>query len=117
MPQLANPPCPRNSRSVARTSKRSTVSYIPLLERDRARVAIIEPTRIIKPIDIAEHCVLCFFQEVIRDLVREGAQARQVHNGESEAGDYPVYELDYGGKRLAVVHPGGRRFQRSSPPS
>ena len=62
--------------------------------------------RVIKPIDIAEHCVLCSFQEVIRDLVREGAQARQVHNGESEAGDYPVYELDYGGERLAV-EPGG----------
>jgi len=77
-----------------------------LLERDSARVAIIEPSRIIKPIDIAEHCVLCFFQEVIRELVREGAQARHVHNGESEAGDYPVYELDYGGRRLAVVHPG-----------
>jgi len=81
-------------------------SSVPLLERDSSRVAIIEPSRIIKPIDVAEHCVLCFFQEVIRELVREGAQARNVHNGESEAGDYPVYELDYGGRRLAVVHPG-----------
>ncbi len=79
---------------------------VPLLERDSTRVAIIEPSRIIKPIDVAEHCVLCFFQEVIRELVREGAQARHVHNGESEAGDYPVYELDYGGRRLAIVHPG-----------
>ena len=106
MRQLANPLCPHNSRLVARTCKRSTVSHIPLLERDHARVAIIEPSRVIEPIDIAEHCGLCFFQEVIRDLVREGAQARQVHNGEREAGDYPVYELDYGAKRLAVVHPG-----------
>ena len=62
--------------------------------------------RVIKPIDIAEHCVLCFFQEVIREVAHGGAQARQIHNGESEAGDYPVYELDYGGRRLAVVHPG-----------
>jgi uridine phosphorylase len=104
--QLANPHRARNSGSVARTGKHSTVSRIPLLECDRARVAIIEPSRVIKPIDIAEHCVLCFFQEVIRDLVREGAQARQIHNGESEAGDYPVHELDYGGQRLAIVHPG-----------
>jgi uridine phosphorylase len=104
--QLVNPRRARNSRSVARAGKHSTVSRIPLLECDRARVAIIEPSRVIKPIDIAEHCVLCFFQEVLRDLVREGAQARQVHNGESEAGDYPVHELDYGGQRLAIVHPG-----------
>jgi uridine phosphorylase len=81
-------------------------SSVPLLERDPARVAIIEPSRVIRPIDIAEHCVFCFFQEVIRELAREGAQARHIHNGESEAGDYPVYELDYGGRRLAVVHPG-----------
>ncbi len=79
---------------------------IPLLEYDRARVAIIEPARVIHPIDIAEHCVLCFFPEVIRELVREGAQARQIHTAESEAGDYEVYELDYGGRRLAVVSPG-----------
>jgi uridine phosphorylase len=79
---------------------------IPLLEFDASRVAIIDPARIIKPIDISEYCVLCFFQEVIRELVSEGAKARQVHTGRSEAGDYPVYELDYGGRRLAVVSPG-----------
>jgi uridine phosphorylase len=90
----------------ARLSPVAAASSVPLLEHDRARIAIIEPSRIIKPIDVAEHCVLCFFQEVIAELVREGAQARQVHNAESEAGDYSVYELDYGGRRLAVVHPG-----------
>jgi uridine phosphorylase len=78
----------------------------PLLEFDAARVAIIEPSRVIEPIDIAEHCVLCFFQEVIAELVREGARARHLHTGQSEVGDYPVYELDYGNRRLAVVHPG-----------
>ena len=95
-----------NSDSEGRAGKDSTNPRVPLLERDRARIAIIEPSRVIKAIDVAEHCVLCFFQEVIAELVREGAQARHVHNGESEAGDYPVYELDYGGRRLAIVHPG-----------
>jgi hypothetical protein len=86
---------------------------IPLLEFDASRVAIIEPVRIIKPIDISQFCVLCFFQEVIRELVSEGVKARQVHTGRSEAGDYPVYELDYGGRRLAVVS-WGRRAGRGS---
>jgi len=104
--RLPNPRRAGKSDSVGRAGKDSVNSRIPLLERDRARIAIIEPSRVIKPIDVAEHCVLCFFQEVIRDLVREGAQARHVHDGESEAGDYPVYELDYGGRRLAIVHPG-----------
>jgi|SRR5579885_2635111 len=79
---------------------------IPLLEYDGRRAAIIEPARVIKPIDVAEHCVMCFFQEVIRELVSEGASTRLIHTGRSEAGDYPVYEMDYGGRRLAVVSPG-----------
>jgi uridine phosphorylase len=78
----------------------------PLLEYDASRLAIIEPSRVIDSIDIAEHCVLCFFQEVIAELVREGARARHLHTGQSEVGDYPVYELDYGRRRLAVMHPG-----------
>jgi uridine phosphorylase len=79
---------------------------VPLLEFDAARIAIIEPSRVIRPVEIAEHCVMCFFPDVIRELVSEGAKARHVHTGISEAGDYPVYELDYGGRRLAVVSPG-----------
>ena len=104
--RLPNPLRAGNFDSEARASKNSKNARIPLLERDRARIAIIEPNRVIKPIDVAEHCVLCFFKEVIAELVHEGAHARHVHNGESEAGDYPVYELDYGGRRLAIVHPG-----------
>jgi uridine phosphorylase len=96
----------RVRNSAARKLIDGPEAAIPLLEFDAGRIAIIEPSRVIKPIDIAEHCVLCFFQEVIRELVSEGAQARQVHTGRSEAGDYPVYELDYGGRRLAVVSPG-----------
>jgi uridine phosphorylase len=89
------------TRRRARASLQSVA--MPLLEFDAARIAIIEPSRVIKPIDIAEHCVMCFFQEVIRELVH-GAQP--IHTGRSEAGDYPVYELDYGGRRLALVSPG-----------
>src|SRR6185437_11379971 len=75
----------------------SAAAPIPLLEYDGRRTAIIEPARVIAPIDVAEHCVFCFFQEVIRELVSEGAKARIIHTGRSEAGDYPVYEMDYGG--------------------
>lgn len=103
---ITNPRRARNSATPARAGKDSTIARVPLLDSDRTRTAIIEPGRVIEPIDISEHCVLCFFPEVIAELVREGAGARLIHNGESEAGDYPVYELDYGGRRLAVVHPG-----------
>jgi len=96
-------------RSVARATRAIRAvagSAVPLLEFDAGRIAIIEPSEVFKPIDIAAHCVMCFFPEVIRELVREGAKARHVHTGESEAGDYPVYELDYGGRQIAVLSPG-----------
>src|SRR5215471_17013612 len=65
----------------------NTLTTSPLLEFDAARIAIIEPSRVIESIDIAEHCVLCFFQEVIAELVREGARTRHLHTGQSEVGD------------------------------
>ena len=43
----------------------------------------IAASRIYKPLAITEHRVLCFFQEVIRELVSEGVTARYVHTGEA----------------------------------
>jgi uridine phosphorylase len=77
----------------------------PILEFDPATTAFIEPGEHIQPIDIAERCVVCFFQEVIAQLVAEG-QARMVACQRSEIGEHPVYEIVLAGQRLAVVHPG-----------
>ena len=49
--------------------------------------------------------VLCFFQDVIQDVV-ERHGARQIDVLISEIGHNPVYELELGGSRLALVHPG-----------
>ena len=46
----------------------NTATY-PILEFDPAREALIEPSRLIKPRDMPEHCVICFFQEVIEHIV------------------------------------------------
>jgi uridine phosphorylase len=75
----------------------------PILEHDDAREAIIEPSRIIQPIEIAEHCVLCFFQEVISSVCVDRAC---LHNLGSEIGKNPIFELEIDGKRVAIVHPG-----------
>jgi uridine phosphorylase len=77
----------------------------PILGYDATPEAIIEPRRQIAPMDIAEHCVFCFFPEVIAKLVAEG-RARVVDNRRSEMGAHPVYEIVVEGKRLAVFHPG-----------
>src|SRR5258708_24624307 len=77
----------------------------PILEFDSTLEAMLEPGRIIKPIDIPEHAVACFFQDVITQLSQRHA-ARVIKHLKSEIGTHPVYELEVEGKRLAVFHPG-----------
>lgn len=76
----------------------------PILEYDSSRVAIIEPRKIVKPIDITERCVICFYQDVIDDVVEERG-ATQVATLRSVIGRYPIYEMDFRGGRLAFFHP------------
>src|SRR5450755_3656684 len=77
----------------------------PILEFDAATEAILEPKRIIKAIDIPEHAVACFFQDVITQLSQRHT-TRVIKHLRSEIGTHPIYEVDIDGKRLAVFHPG-----------
>jgi uridine phosphorylase len=77
----------------------------PILEFDPARPAVIEPSEHIKPCDVPEHCVVCFFREVIEELVEAG-RAREIACMKSEMGRHPVYGIDVEGRRLAVFLPG-----------
>ena len=61
---------------------------------------------VIKPLDgveskAPERCVLCFFPEAIA-----GAGGRVIATLKSEIGPNPVYEIEAGGERLALLHPG-----------
>ena len=76
----------------------------PILEFDGTRETVIEPSKLIQRLDIAEHCVICYFQDVISSVV-ETHGAKQVHVIKSEIGEHPIYEIDYHGKRLAFFHP------------
>jgi uridine phosphorylase len=76
----------------------------PILEYDPAQEAVIEPSKVINKRDIAENCVICYFQDVITDIV-EKHNARQVHIIKSAIGEHPVYEINYKGKRVAFLHP------------
>lgn len=77
----------------------------PILEYDASPEALIEPARILSPIDIPSHCVLCFFQEVIVGL-RERDLLQVVYMLGSEMGPNPVYTLTVEGRPLALMHPG-----------
>jgi uridine phosphorylase len=77
----------------------------PILEHDPARPAFIEPSRVIAPRDMPEHCVICFFKEVLDKVVAEHDAKILVEN-DWEDGPHPVYEISYQGWRLAFFHPG-----------
>ncbi len=76
----------------------------PILEYDSNPNAMIEPHRLLRPLDrMPEHCVLCFFQEVINAAC---AEAEQVIILRSEIGQNPIYVIEQNGQRVAVLHPG-----------
>jgi uridine phosphorylase len=77
----------------------------PILEFDGERQSILEPAELIQEMDVPEHCVICFFAEVIQWLIEE-KEARFLANSKSEMGYHPLYEIDYQGNRLAFFHPG-----------
>jgi len=80
-------------------------SEFPILEFDPAPSAICEPRRLVERIDLPARAVVCFFQDVIDTLVRQG-RTRVVATQKSEIGPHRVYEIAVEGQRLAVFHPG-----------
>lgn len=80
-------------------------SDYPILEYDPTSSAIIEPGRLVKPIEMPEHCVLCFFQDVINQVCADGG-ARIVGQLGSEIGMNPVYVLETENGPVTVIHPG-----------
>lgn len=77
----------------------------PILEFDSSPQAVLEPKKLIKPAEVPQHAVACFFQDVITKL-RQEHEAQIIYRLQSEIGTHPVYEITVEGKRLAVFHPG-----------
>jgi len=80
-------------------------SSFPILEFDSTREAMIEPSRVFQPHDVPEHCVICFFKEII-DKIADEKKAKIVATNHWEDGPHHLYEIEYQGKRLAFIHPG-----------
>src|ERR1041384_5046473 len=77
----------------------------PILEFDSAPEAFIEPSKIIRARDLPEHCVICFFREVIDKVIAEHHAKVMVEN-KWEDGPHRIYEISYQNQRLAFFHPG-----------
>ncbi|MGD0377232.1 MAG: hypothetical protein ABSB01_21935, partial [Streptosporangiaceae bacterium] len=79
---------------------------LPLLEdEDLTGEAVIEPSRLIRPVDAPMVAVACFFRDVVEEL--SGRQdARPVCRLHSEMGPASLWEIEHRGVRLGVFHPG-----------
>ena len=77
----------------------------PILEFDSDRNAFINPLDLAEPLDVSEHCVLCFFGEVVEKVARDH-HARLVKETRWEDGPHRLYEIDIDGRRLAFFQPG-----------
>ncbi len=77
----------------------------PILEFDSTAEAFIEPSKVIRARDLPEHCVICFFSEVIDKVIAEH-DAKVVVENKWEDGPHCIYEISYHGQRLAFLHPG-----------
>jgi len=77
----------------------------PILEFDSTREAFIEPSKVVRPRNMPEHCVICFFKEVVERITAEYSAKMLVEN-RWEDGSHPVYEIAYKDQRVAYYHPG-----------
>ena len=67
---------------------------------------MIDPHRLCDPVEkMPEHCVVCFFQDVI-DHLREDGLLEEIAAARSEMGRHPVYALQHQGRSVALFHPG-----------
>jgi uridine phosphorylase len=80
----------------------------PILEFDPTPNAKIEPSKILQPCDVPEACVICFFREVLEQVIAE-TNARVVVDVRWEDGPHPIYEIEHPSgsrQRMAFYHPG-----------
>jgi uridine phosphorylase len=77
----------------------------PILEFDSTPEAFIEPSKIIRARDLPEHCVICFFKEVIDKVIAKHDAKVAVEN-KWEDGPHCIYEISHQNQRLAFFHPG-----------
>ncbi len=77
----------------------------PILEFDPSPTARIEPSTNHQKTDMPDHCVICFFRDVIEKVIEE-QNPRTLVQTYWEDGAHPVYEISRNGRRLAFFHPG-----------
>jgi len=78
----------------------------PILEFDANSPAVINPLQEQKKINgMPEHCVLCFFNDVVKKYARQH-RAEIIYTCKSEIGKHHAYKFRHKNKTVALIHPG-----------
>lgn len=78
----------------------------PILEFDGEAEAIIEPSKVLKPVDgIPERCILPIYYTVIEGLKKQGL-ITPIKNIWTSMGKLPVYKMSHEATGVVVAHPG-----------
>lgn len=77
----------------------------PILEFDSNREAVLEPSKLLTKRDLPEHCVICFFFDVMERMALD-EHVETLPPLKSEMGAHPVYKLDMNGTPVALLHCG-----------
>ena len=86
----------------AETSLTKDWSTPPILEFDPDRDAFIRPEKLLKPLDISERAVFCFFADAIEKVLAEFPH-KIVAQLKGEGLTVPVYELNYNGQKINLA--------------
>lgn len=81
------------------------IDDLPIFEDDLGEPGIIEAHLLHDRQPLAPVAVLCFFNDILRDLVERGELTRR-YTLRSEIGSNHIYEVVVDERRLCVMHPG-----------
>jgi len=76
----------------------------PLLEYDPAKRAVIEPSEVFKEIEVSEHCVICFFKDVVENVARTSG-AKVIFEDKGVYGANSFYQFEHRGKPVVFFNP------------
>jgi uridine phosphorylase len=76
----------------------------PILEYDPERRAVIEPAEVYKTADIAAHCVICFFKDIV-DQVVASSSAKIIFEDKGEYRTNRFYQIQHQGRPVVFFQP------------
>ncbi len=77
---------------------------IPILEFDPTPRAVLEPSAVVPRVDNAEHCVICFFDDIVRQ-VAAATGAKIVFEDKGCYGTNQYYQFEHNGRPVVFFQP------------